>query len=947
LDGRGITSVATKVATKVSALYTVRMRSISGRLQLYIGAAACLVLGLTAWLNYRTSRNELETQTNAEALTEVNAAAQQMDDFVTKIAMLPRGIVARQRCIGARPDAGWIPYLREQLGQMPKEEVYGIYLAFEQMQWTEPDSMPWLDRKSWPNSARVQYDYHERKQDWYFGAKTTGAFHITEPYFDAGGSDITMVSLTVPICLTNREFVGVAGADLSLDRIVGIVDGIRLRSHSDGRKARRVSDYAFLVSRLGKIIAHPDHSLMLQKDFAGQDVKSLPEGRFISAASRGFAQVTVKGEKRRIYWAEAPLTHWKVVLNVAEAGILGPMRELTARSVLIDLVGLASMLFIVALIARRVTEPIQRLTKASTALRAGSYNTASLEPLTGRSDELGELASGFRNMAQEIQAREQRLAQWNQDLERTVEQRTTELAQAAHDAQAAREQAESANRTKSAFLANMSHELRTPMNAIIGYSEMLIEEAEELDQQEFAPDLKKIHGAGKHLLALINDILDLSKIEAGKMNVYLENFEVQGMLNDVVSTIQPLVEKNHNQLQVTVEPGLGTMRSDLTKLRQTLFNLLSNASKFTEKGVIKLDVSRIDQAGAPWLRFKVTDSGIGMTPEQLGRLFQAFTQADASTTRKYGGTGLGLAISRKFCRMIGGDITVESEAGKGSTFTALLPAAAPELAPAPAAPAPAQSAPPVVAETRPLVVVIDDDPAVLDLMERFLSKEGFAVRTADNGKAGIELARTCHPRAITLDIMMPGMDGWSVMAALKAEAATADIPVILVTITDNKDLGFALGASDYLTKPVDWIRLGELLKRICPNNDSPSILVVEDDPATRDILERTLRKNGYSVRVAANGREALESAQAHTPVLVLLDLMMPEMDGFEFLRQFRQNPKWRQLPVVVVTAKELTPADRERLNGQVSRILQKGPYAKDELLELVRAQVAAFSVKSP
>jgi CheY-like chemotaxis protein len=381
-------------------------------------------------------------------------------------------------------------------------------------------------------------------------------------------------------------------------------------------------------------------------------------------------------------------------------------------------------------------------------------------------------------------------------------------------------------------------------------------------------------------------------------------------------------------------------------VRQTLFNLLSNASKFTTQGVIKLDVSRFNKedGAADWLKFDVTDSGIGLTPEQLGRLFEAFSQADASTTRKYGGTGLGLAISRKFCQLMGGDITVQSEFGKGSTFSVVLPAESPESKPEQLAPAP-KPATIEEAGVKPVVVVIDDDHTVLELMERFLSREGFSVRTADNGKAGIELAKQLKPVAITLDVMMPGMDGWSVMRALKAEPATAEIPVILVTITDNKEMGFALGASDYLTKPVDWNRLAGLLKRIGSAADSQYVLVVEDESSTREMLERTLKKAGWNVRAAANGREALEALRAAAPSLVLLDLMMPEMDGFEFLQQFRHNEQWRQIPVIVLTAKDLTPADRERLNGQVNDILQKGASGREELLQQVRSHVAALSVK--
>jgi CheY-like chemotaxis protein len=365
----------------------------------------------------------------------------------------------------------------------------------------------------------------------------------------------------------------------------------------------------------------------------------------------------------------------------------------------------------------------------------------------------------------------------------------------------------------------MSHELRTPLNAIIGYSEMLQEEVAELGQTALSPDLEKIHTAGRHLLALINDILDLSKIEAGKTELFFEDFDVHQMLQDVASTVRPLVEKNANRLALEEAAALGGMRSDLTKVRQVLLNLLSHACKFTREGTITLAVAREpDGAAGDRMVFRVADSGIGMTPPQMAKLFEAFSQAEASTTRHYGGTGLGLAISKRFCQMMGGDITVASEPGRGSTFTVTLPATAAEQRAAPAAEPPATGT-----GAAGTVLIVDDDPAARNLLAWFLGREGFRVEHAGDGEEALRRARTVRPDVITLDVLMPGMDGWAVLAALKADGELAPIPVVMLSVLDERHMGFALGASDYLTKPVDREQLVAALKR----HRSPEALVQE------------------------------------------------------------------------------------------------------------------------
>jgi signal transduction histidine kinase/CheY-like chemotaxis protein len=518
------------------------------------------------------------------------------------------------------------------------------------------------------------------------------------------------------------------------------------------------------------------------------------------------------------------------------------------------------------------------------------------------------------------------------------------------------EELEKAYRVKSEFLASMSHELRTPLNSIIGFSSVLLSPNGDPLTEDQQKALEKVLKNGKHLLQLINDILDFSKLETGRMTVNVEVDEAGNVVANSLMTVESLAKSKDLSIVQHIPDGLPVLQTDILKIKQILVNLLSNAVKFTESGEITVTVRQVNDR----IAFAVKDSGIGIEPKDYNKIFEEFQQIDNSNTRKYKGTGLGLPISRRLARLLGGDLVVESAYGQGSTFILTIPSVFKDPAQQNENPAPpnmekiepvkpevkvsnaiSMKAPPSIrpkqamSGNEPLVLCIDDDPEVIELLKKYLVPEGFSVAEANSGDEGIAKAVAISPSIITLDIMMPNKDGWQTLRDLKKNSKTRHIPVVIHSIIDNRPLAFSLGAVGVLTKPTDAVELLTILKREV-NSKEHFVLLVDDNEDFLLALERIVKNEGYRVRTATSGLKALEILQHAVPSLIFTDLVMPEMDGFQLVQRLQNNDRWRNIPIVVLSGKDLSDREKEILNTRISDYLKKSEFSPESLTSALK-----------
>ncbi len=643
-------------------------------------------------------------------------------------------------------------------------------------------------------------------------------------------------------------------------------------------------------------------------------------------------------------------------IGVARIGISRESMNEEIRQARTTIVNVTATVVILAIgmtvfLVRLIVDPVQQLVAATERVASGDLDKP---VIITTNDEIGELGTSFNRMTNDLKRYRSEIEGYSRTLEQKVEERTGALLVMNEELHKTNQQLEAVSKLKSEFLANMSHELRTPLNAIIGFSEILCDQSFGKLTEKQIKYANNVAVSGKHLLQLINEILDLSKVESGKMELHPETISATGMLADIVSFARGLAAKKDITIRHHISPKLMTITADPKKLKQIFYNLLSNAIKFTpQNGCVEIftDVVEDFEMSSPeqsvvrcYAEFCVKDNGIGIEKADQERIFQEFQQVDGSYARQYEGTGLGLALTKKLIELHGGSIWVESEKDKGSSFYFTIPVTEKDMV------TPEQSSFPVGTNERGIekpttgrgqgvVLVIEDDPHSFELISACLDEAGYQVIHVANGSEAVETARLVQPSIITLDIILPDKDGWEILQELKASPETMHIPVVITSVLDDEETGFSLGAADYIVKPVSRAELLERMARLHQTeigNRISDILVVDDDIDFVDFLATILEDHSFSVSRAYTGLQGIEHASKKEPDLIFLDLMLPDISGFEVVEFLKMEETTKNIPIIIITAKDLTLEEKRSLNGKIEAAAQKGQYGRQEFLDEIK-----------
>lgn len=746
-------------------------------------------------------------------------------------------------------------------------------------------------------------------------------------------------SVALPLPDDPRPPLGVIRVVFNLGSIQELVRSVRI-GHGG---------YVVVISREGRLISHPDLKLLNKPANEAPGIASV--AHMISATPRGFSEFDIAGSgtdggerwlvahSRLMRPASLGPLDWTVAAMVSRAEVVAPILAVRNIAVAAGFVFILGAVPVVAAVSRRLSRPLADLAHRADRISAGELNVG-LE-VSAASDEIQSLARSLRFMVDRLREAHREALDINAGLERVIRERTEELQRKNRQIEAQNRKVMEASRLKSQFLANMSHELRTPLNAVLALSEILSKEMSGPLNDEQAKQVLIINRSGKSLLRLINDVLDLSKIEAGRMNVEKAPMSLRSLVTLVADTLRPLAEDKGLQLATSTTPDLPEfIKTDEQKLRQILINLVGNAIKFTERGSVRMEVSHTTKPAA--IAFAIIDTGIGIPGDLVDRIFEEFCQGDGSTTRKYGGSGLGLTISKRMAELLGGTLTVQSQTGKGSTFTFSVPyepgQPVPETPtetlrrvrmqiPEPTLMNNSDDSDLAARSSQPVVLVAEDESDTLYIMKKYLNKLGCHVVFARDGGQVLEKARQFKPIAITLDLVLPRKNGWDVLSELKTDPETRHIPVIISSVLDNQERGFCLGAYRYLVKPINEIDLADTIHQIQgeARKDVKRVLVIDDNLVDSDIVARLLVENRYDVLRAMRGEEGIATARREQPDLILLDLSMPGMDGFQVMEGLRRHPETQRIPVVIYTARDLSGDEIERVQQEAQSLFMKNP----------------------